>query len=111
MAAKKKKNNDMTIAEFKSWIAGIEDMNEDDWVPNAVQWGKIRSKISLLTEQEADVVEYQQPQVQQYAYQQQLPPVYQPPMPQAFSHAMDDNLKSFAPQGAIPGADYESEFL
>lgn len=108
MAAKKKKNNDMSIAEFKSWIAGIEDMNEDDWVPNAAQWAKIRAKISLLAEQEMDTMEYPQP-VQQFAYQP--PPIYQPPPPQAFTHAMDTNLSAYVPPTIQNGPDYESEFI
>lgn len=37
------------IDTFKSWLQGVEDMQEDDWHPNPVQWKKIRNKINLLT--------------------------------------------------------------
>jgi hypothetical protein len=84
--AKKKSKNEISVSEFKSWISGIEDMQEDDWVPNKTQWDKIKAKIELLSD---DIVEttvdhatpaypqYQQP-VQQY---HQPMPIYQQSTP------------------------------
>lgn len=48
------------INTFKAWLQGVEDMFEEDWVPNANQWKKIRQKIELLTEQ-APQIQVQQP--------------------------------------------------
>jgi hypothetical protein len=38
----------MTVSEFKSWMAGIREMNGDEWVPSAEQWKKICDKIETL---------------------------------------------------------------
>ena len=42
----------LTVSEFKSWISGVEDMQDGNWYPSPVQWNKIRSKISMLVETE-----------------------------------------------------------
>ena len=79
-----KKKNEISVSEFKSWISGIQDMQEDDWTPNKQQWEKIRSKIDLLAENEAPEVVAATPQPQ--TYQSYAPPqfnAYNPPiMPQ-----------------------------
>jgi len=59
MAVKKKKTNEISVSEFKSWISGIEDMQEDGWVPNKVQWDKIKSKI-IDDEQFWNILNYEQ---------------------------------------------------
>lgn len=38
----------ITVDEFKSWLSGVEDMQEVGWSPDKVQWKKIRDKIDLL---------------------------------------------------------------
>ena len=45
-------NEDTTITlnDFRSWLQGVEDMQEDGWIPNAVQWKKIRTKIDQIEE-------------------------------------------------------------
>lgn len=50
----KKNNSHLSVNEFKSWMSGVEDMQEAGWVPNKTQWERIRSKIALLSE---DIVE------------------------------------------------------
>ncbi len=47
MAAKKKLVK-ISLREFKAWMDGVEDVQEDDWVPSKAQWDKIREKISLI---------------------------------------------------------------
>jgi hypothetical protein len=82
--AKKKSKTEISVSEFKSWISGIEDMQEDDWVPNKAQWDKIKAKIELLTE---DVVENTIEQNVLPSYPQQYhQPIqqYQPPMMPTF---------------------------
>lgn len=38
----------ISIEQFQSWLAGVEDMQDDGWVPSASQWQKIRSKINEI---------------------------------------------------------------
>ena len=38
----------ITLDEFKAWLQGVEDMQEEGWSPNELQWSKIRSKIFLV---------------------------------------------------------------
>lgn len=76
--AKKKSKNEISVSEFKSWISGIEDMQEDDWVPNKAQWIKIKAKIELLTD---DYVEYAQPEQPMVNRVPNYPTYQQPPVP------------------------------
>jgi hypothetical protein len=52
MAKKIKDNTEetrrITLRDFKSWLSGVEDMQEDGWTPTADQWERIRSKINLI---------------------------------------------------------------
>ena len=41
----------ITLNDFRSWLQGVEDMQEEGWIPNATQWVKIRQKIDLIEEQ------------------------------------------------------------
>lgn len=73
-----KKTNAITVSDFKSWMAGVEDMQETGWVPNKVQWDRIKAKISLLSE---DVVEktevvYENQPVMHTQYAPQMPPIH-----------------------------------
>lgn len=38
----------VSISEFEAWLQGVEDMQDDDWIPSDKQWKKIRSKINKL---------------------------------------------------------------
>ena len=85
--AKKKLKNEVTVGEFKAWIAGIEDMNESDWYPNKIQWDKIRNKIECLVENiEEDVPNFQQIPAYNPGYQS-----YQ--QPYNIVHEIPDDLK------------------
>ena len=42
--------NKQTIAQFKAWIEGVEEMQKSDWHPSKSQWEKIRAKIDALVE-------------------------------------------------------------
>lgn len=75
--AKKKSKNEISVSEFKSWISGIEDMQEDDWVPNKTQWDKIKAKIELLSDDFVESLPTEQPIVTRPAAY----PTYQQPMP------------------------------
>ncbi len=50
MATRKKKQ---TLAEFRAWLSGVEELQPDDWAPNATQWRLIRDKINNVIEPKA----------------------------------------------------------
>lgn len=83
--AKKKSKNEISVSEFKSWISGIEDMQEDDWVPNKSQWDKIKAKIELLSDDYIESSPVEQPMVNRQpiypTYQQPQIPIYQQSTP------------------------------
>ena len=41
-------NDTISVNDFKAWLQGVEDMQEDGWVPSPIQWKKIRSKIDQI---------------------------------------------------------------
>lgn len=45
----------LSVSEFKSWISGVEDMQDANWYPSPEQWNKIRAKISILSESDHQV--------------------------------------------------------
>lgn len=42
-----------TLALFKAWLSGIEEMQGEDWTPNATQWKRIKDKLMLIEENAA----------------------------------------------------------
>jgi hypothetical protein len=40
----------ISLKDFKSWLQGVEDMQETGWTPSPIQWQKIRDKINLIEE-------------------------------------------------------------
>ena len=51
MATRKKKQ---TLAEFRAWLDGVEELQPETWSPDATQWGLIREKINNITEPKPD---------------------------------------------------------
>ena len=51
MATRKKKQ---TLAEFRAWLDGIEELQPETWAPDATQWALIREKINNITEPKPD---------------------------------------------------------
>lgn len=47
MAAKKKK---ITLSEFKTWLAGVQSMQPDDWHPSKENWKMILEQVENITE-------------------------------------------------------------
>jgi hypothetical protein len=39
-----------TIAEFRAWIEGVEELQPEDWSPDASQWVLIRNRIDKIIE-------------------------------------------------------------
>jgi len=40
----------ITVKEFKMWLQGVEEMQPEDWTPDARQWARIREKINSIEE-------------------------------------------------------------
>lgn len=87
MATKsQKKSTGTSLALFKAWLTGIEEMQGDDWHPDANQWKRIKEKLMSVEEPTAPEAEPHQyrPPVMNYQQPDQFyapaPPM--PPMPQ-----------------------------
>jgi hypothetical protein len=47
---KKIKPKKRTLNEFKNWLAGLQEFQSDEWVPNRLQWDLIKSSIEVIKE-------------------------------------------------------------
>lgn len=45
---KSKAQRTISIREFKMWLQGVEEMQDEGWTPTATQWKRIREKIELI---------------------------------------------------------------
>lgn len=52
-----KKTKQITLAEFRAWLEGVEELQPKSWVPDATQWKLIRNKIKCIIEPEPERVE------------------------------------------------------
>ena len=50
--AKQKKNSKISLSEFRAWLSGVEEMQDDDWAPSKTQWDTIRRKMDSIVEDE-----------------------------------------------------------
>jgi hypothetical protein len=41
-------NKKISVREFRMWLQGVEEMQEDGWTPSTQQWSRIREKIDLI---------------------------------------------------------------
>lgn len=80
--AKKKSTvpQNITLDQFRSWLQGVEDMQTDDWAPNADQWKVIREKIDLIVQKDELVNSTAQAPMYGNVYQPPVPS-YMPPLP------------------------------
>ena len=69
----------MSLSQFKSWLEGVEEMQEADWHPSATQWKTIRDKFDLIVEPKPEPVSARAPAPVPAGPM----PVYQPPRPAA----------------------------
>lgn len=44
----KKNKKQVTLAEFKAWLEGVEELQAKNWCPSPEQWKLIRNKIRLI---------------------------------------------------------------
>jgi len=49
MATKKRKQK-QTLSEFKAWLDGVVELQDQNWHPNETQWKQIRDRISGIVE-------------------------------------------------------------
>lgn len=42
----------VTLDQFRAWLEGVEEMQDEDWVPNLRQWQTIRAKIDAILDDE-----------------------------------------------------------
>jgi hypothetical protein len=40
----------LSVSDFKNWLSGVLDFQDEDWTPNLDQWKKILTKIHELDE-------------------------------------------------------------
>ena len=38
----------LSLRDFRSWLSGVEEMQDDGWSPSAEQWRRIRVKIDMI---------------------------------------------------------------
>lgn len=74
----------ISLAEFRSWLAGVEAMAGKNWAPTKAQWKTIRKKIDSIKEQTLPV---QNNQPQQFMPRTQVPQI-----PQQSSLLLDENI-------------------
>jgi len=55
MATKKRKQK-QTLSEFKAWLDGVVELQDQNWHPNEAQWKQIRARISGIIETPATPV-------------------------------------------------------
>lgn len=48
--AKRKTNKKITLPEFKTWLAGVQSMQPDDWHPSKENWSMILEQINNIKE-------------------------------------------------------------
>jgi len=44
----KKPQKSQTLAEFRAWLEGVEELQDENWSPNKSQWDLIREKINNI---------------------------------------------------------------
>jgi hypothetical protein len=100
--AKKKATDGVTLAEFRAWLQGVEEMQGADWAPSAEQWRKIKAKFNDIVEEEASAPvlapqghtlrqPYQPPPFQQFA-PGTMPAPERPSMPQPLPQGLQSGL-------------------
>jgi hypothetical protein len=87
-----KEETGITLAEFKAWLSGVEEMQADDWAPTLVQWRRIRAKFMQIEEDQAP---QRRGPIQSYPQQGYFPPADVPPSrPQPLPSSLASTLKT-----------------
>ena len=43
-------NKQISIKDFKMWLQGVEEMQDENWTPSPSQWKRIREKIDSIND-------------------------------------------------------------
>ncbi len=93
---KTKRKPKQTLAEFRAWLSGVEELQTDDWFPTMEQWSLIRGRIDKIIEPEP-IVEHLLPSgsvsTQPFIPHADAPAIGIPPPPPA--------------SGGVPGGNIE----
>jgi len=82
VAEEEKKEKKITLEQFRAWLEGVEEMQEDAWAPDVRQWAKIRRRIDNIEgttnvaqpQQVLNAPQYHQPVAQVSAFDPIVPP-------------------------------------
>ncbi|MGI0076381.1 MAG: hypothetical protein ACREAU_03130 [Nitrosopumilaceae archaeon] len=88
-----KNNKQISLAEFRAWLEGVEELQPARWSPNSNQWKLIRQKIDCI--QAPAPITVQQTTPPQYMHNQRQP------TEQALTEV--DGQASALPDLAVPG--------
>lgn len=69
---------EISFAEFKSWLQGVEDMQPADWAPSREQWLKIREKLMSVKENNIQAPAWNAPTHRGAPAQEFIPPHEEP---------------------------------
>lgn len=64
-------NKKISFQEFKAWLQGVEEMQDEGWTPTAVQWKKIKDKL--------EQIDFSITRPTQQSYEQPINIAFQPP--------------------------------
>ncbi len=56
MAKTRKRRQKQSLKEFRAWLQGVEELQEENWSPSRDQWVLIRDKIDGIAEEKPAVV-------------------------------------------------------
>lgn len=55
-----KRKPKQTLAEFRAWLSGVEELQLDEWSPTREQWLLIRERIDKIIEPEPEIIHVNQ---------------------------------------------------
>jgi hypothetical protein len=69
----------LSLRDFRSWLSGVEEMQDDGWSPSAEQWRRIRVKIDMIKDEPSVGVTNTSPAAKVPVYPTSTTPVAAPP--------------------------------
>lgn len=96
--ASNKNKKPLTLNEFRAWLAGVEEMQSDDWTPDPTQWSRIRAKIEDIQDNPRS---FKSDGTGPSDYDEQPARVIRPAGPSSFTGAMPGPMMP-APVAATP---------
>lgn len=113
----------ISVKEFKMWLQGVEEMQTEDWIPDARQWVKIREKIDQIADMQTTqtAIPDNQTRVARPLYNNdspvEIPPQFTIPIPQmpptglsGVPLATSESMKVTTPNIDTSNGQYKSQF-